>query len=87
MTQTFIDTIIVVTITGLVIVTTGTWSQQDPETGEQISASLMTERHLSRPTWRVGSLGGHTWSGALRSHDPGMVVLWNETSNVSLPRR
>lgn len=42
MTQTFIDTIIVVSCTGLVIVTTGVWSEVDPATGEQISASLMT---------------------------------------------
>ncbi|MDO5683731.1 MAG: alanine/glycine:cation symporter family protein [Propionibacteriaceae bacterium] len=42
MTQTFIDTIIVVSCTGLVIVTTGTWSNIDPETGEQVSAALMT---------------------------------------------
>ncbi len=42
MTQTFIDTIIVVTCTGLVIITTGTWNMIDPETGEQISAALMT---------------------------------------------
>ncbi|HCJ53235.1 alanine/glycine:cation symporter family protein [Glutamicibacter arilaitensis] len=42
MTQTFIDTIIVVTCTGLVIVTTGTWNMIDEETGEQISAALMT---------------------------------------------
>ncbi len=42
MTQTFIDTLIVVTFTGLVIVTTGSWSVIDPETGEQISAALMT---------------------------------------------
>ena len=42
MTQTFIDTIIVVSFTGLVIIATGTWSQTDPETGEQISAALMT---------------------------------------------
>ncbi|SHI45544.1 alanine or glycine:cation symporter, AGCS family [Tessaracoccus bendigoensis DSM 12906] len=41
MTQTFIDTIIVVSMTGLVIVTTGTYHQVD-EAGEQISASLMT---------------------------------------------
>ena len=47
MTQTFIDTIIVVSITGLVIVTTGTWSQTDPETGEQISAALMTGEAFS----------------------------------------
>jgi len=47
MTQTFIDTIIVVTCTGLVIVTTGTWNQVDPETGEQISAALMTGEAFS----------------------------------------
>ena len=47
MTQTFIDTIIVVTCTGLVIIATGTWSQTDPETGEQISAALMTGEAFS----------------------------------------
>ena len=47
MTQTFIDTIIVVTITGLVIISTGTWSQTDPETGEQLSAALMTGEAFS----------------------------------------
>jgi AGCS family alanine or glycine:cation symporter len=47
MTQTFIDTIIVVTCTGLVIVTTGVWNMTDPETGEQISAALMTGEAFS----------------------------------------
>ncbi|WP_029149566.1 alanine/glycine:cation symporter family protein [Microbacterium indicum] len=47
MTQTFIDTIIVVTCTGLVIVTTGVWNQVDPETGGQISAALMTGEAFS----------------------------------------
>lgn len=47
MTQTFIDTIIVVSCTGLVIVTTGVWSQVDPETGVQISASIMTGEAFS----------------------------------------
>jgi len=42
MTQTFIDTIIVVTCTGLVIITTGTWNKIDEATGEQVSAALMT---------------------------------------------
>lgn len=41
MTQTFIDTIIVVTMTGLVIVTTGAYAFVD-DNGEQIPASLMT---------------------------------------------
>ncbi|MDA3146546.1 sodium:alanine symporter family protein [Leucobacter sp. UCMA 4100] len=47
MTQTFIDTIIVVTMTGLVIITTGTWSMVDPDTGEQISKALMTGEAFS----------------------------------------
>ena len=47
MTQTFIDTIIVVSFTGLVIVTTGTWSQTDPNTGDQLEASLMTGEAFS----------------------------------------
>ncbi|GAA4513674.1 alanine/glycine:cation symporter family protein [Brevibacterium yomogidense] len=47
MTQTFIDTIIVVSFTGLTIITTGTWNQVDPETGEQISAALMTGEAFS----------------------------------------
>lgn len=46
MTQTFIDTIIVVTFTGLVIITTGVWKATD-EDGEQISASLMTGEAFS----------------------------------------
>jgi len=41
MTQTFIDTIIVVTMTGLVIVTTGAYAFTD-ENGAQIDASVMT---------------------------------------------
>lgn len=41
MTQTFIDTIIVVTMTGLVVITTGAYTFVD-EAGEQIPASLMT---------------------------------------------
>ena len=42
MTQTFIDTIIVVSCTGLVIITTGVWTEIDPATSEQISPSIMT---------------------------------------------
>ncbi|UXU76589.1 MULTISPECIES: alanine/glycine:cation symporter family protein [unclassified Paracoccus (in: a-proteobacteria)] len=42
MTQTFIDTIIVVTCTGLVLITTGVWAQTDPQTGAQISPAIMT---------------------------------------------
>jgi len=47
MTQTFIDTIIVVTCTGLVIITTGVWNMTDAETGKQISPALMTGEAFS----------------------------------------
>ena len=42
MTQTFIDTIIVVSFTGLTIITTGVWKQVDPSTGEQLSPAVLT---------------------------------------------
>lgn len=42
MTQTFIDTLIVVTMTGLVIVTTGAWQTIDPGTGKLVGAAKMT---------------------------------------------
>lgn len=44
MTQTFIDTLIVVSFTGLCIIVTGAWHEIDPATGEQVSAALMTGR-------------------------------------------
>jgi AGCS family alanine or glycine:cation symporter len=47
MTQTFIDTIIVVSCTGLVIITTGVWTATDPQTGQQISAAIMTGEAFS----------------------------------------
>lgn len=42
MTQTFIDTLIVVSFTGLVIVTTGAWSSTDPDTGEGYTGAELT---------------------------------------------
>lgn len=47
MTQTFIDTIVVVSITGLVIITTGVWQHIDPATGGQYHAALMTGEAFS----------------------------------------
>lgn len=47
MTQTFIDTLIVVSFTGLCIIVTGAWHQIDPATGEQFSAALMTGQAFS----------------------------------------
>lgn len=47
MTQTFIDTIIVVSCTGLVLITTGVWNMADPATGTQLPASIMTGQAFS----------------------------------------
>lgn len=47
MTQTFIDTMIMVSFTGLAIITTGVWKNVDPETGKGISAALMTGEAFS----------------------------------------
>lgn len=47
MTQTFIDTLIVVSMTGLVIVTTGVWNGIDATTGKQVSAAQMTGEAFS----------------------------------------
>ncbi|MFC6352588.1 alanine/glycine:cation symporter family protein [Rothia nasimurium] len=54
MTQTFIDTMIVVTCTGLVLVVTGMWQATD-STGEQISASVMTSQAFASVIGPAGS--------------------------------
>lgn len=46
MTQTFIDTLVVVTFTGLVIITTGVW-KETAANGDQLTASLMTGEAFS----------------------------------------
>jgi len=63
MTQTFIDTIIVVSFTGLVIITTGSWYATDPATGEQLSAALMTAQAFSHGL--PGQWGNHLVTVAL----------------------
>lgn len=54
MTQTFIDTMIVVSCTGLVLVVTGVWQATD-STGEQISASVMTSQAFASVIGPAGS--------------------------------
>ncbi|WP_421084470.1 alanine/glycine:cation symporter family protein [Rothia nasimurium] len=55
MTQTFIDTMIVVTCTGLVLVVTGTWQATDPS-GEQVAASVMTSQAFASVIGPAGSI-------------------------------
>jgi AGCS family alanine or glycine:cation symporter len=42
MTQTFLDTLVVVTFSGLVIVVAGPWDQLNPDTGEQFTGAALT---------------------------------------------
>src|SRR5690625_1327697 len=48
MTQTFIDTLIVVSMTGLVIITTGAWQTIDPATGKLIGAAKIDRKSVVR---------------------------------------
>lgn len=54
MTQTFIDTIIMVTFTGLMLIVTGVWSAQD-DSGEQANPALMVGEAFS--TGMPGDMG------------------------------
>lgn len=57
MTQTFIDTIVVCSITGLAIVTTNSWQVADPATGVALSGAPLTVVAFSHGL--PGNLGGY----------------------------
>ena len=56
MTQTFIDTIVVCSLTGFVIVATGAWSYTDPATGAAMTGAPLTAHAFS--TGLPGNWGG-----------------------------
>jgi alanine or glycine:cation symporter, AGCS family len=60
MTQTFIDTIVVCSMTGFVIIATGSWMKVDPGTGRGFTGSPLTIEAFS-----TGLPG--TWGGAIVS--------------------
>lgn len=47
MTQTFIDTIVVCSMTGFVIVATGAWMKMDPDTGKALTGAPLTAQAFS----------------------------------------
>jgi alanine or glycine:cation symporter, AGCS family len=57
MTQTFIDTIVVCTITGFAIIATGAWMRIDPETGLGYTGAPLTAQAFS--TGLPGQWGGY----------------------------
>lgn len=56
MTQTFIDTIVVCSMTGFVIIATGSWTKVDPATGKGFTGSPLTIEAFS--TGLPGNWGG-----------------------------
>ena len=56
MTQTFIDTIVVCSVTGLAIITTGAYTRADPATGEAFTGAALTVTAFS--TGLPGNAGG-----------------------------
>jgi len=57
MTQTFIDTIVVCSITGFAIIATGAWMRVDPTTGEGFTGAPLTVQAFS--TGLPGQWGGY----------------------------
>ncbi|MUG03658.1 alanine:cation symporter family protein, partial [Bacillus tequilensis] len=83
MTQTFIDTIIVVTCTGLVIITTGAWKMTD-EKGEQISAALMTGEAFSHGL--PGEWGHYIVTIGLVLFAGSTILGWSDYGERSIER-
>jgi AGCS family alanine or glycine:cation symporter len=54
MLGTFIDTLVICTITGLVIVASGAWQMIDPETGKALSGATLTSVAFSQGLPSVG---------------------------------
>ena len=79
MTGTFIDTIVICTMTGLAIVMTGTWNTGLE--GVEITTAAFPEGSA------IPSTGGILCIDALSGilciyHDPGMGLLWREVSGI-----
>jgi AGCS family alanine or glycine:cation symporter len=84
MTQTFIDTIVVVTFTGLVIVTTGVWKATDSD-GVQLAGSDMTAAGFDHSV--LGGVGNYLVAICLFFFALTTVIGWSyygERSAVSL---
>src|SRR5690606_10639188 len=75
MTQTFIDTIVVCSITGLTIVTTGAWMQVDPSTGVGYTGAPLTIQAFS--TGLPGQWGGYIVSIGLALFAYSTILGWS----------
>ncbi|WP_083090500.1 MULTISPECIES: alanine/glycine:cation symporter family protein [Rothia] len=67
MTQTFVDTIVVISMTGFILLTTGTWNSQDPATAASLAFS----------TGLPGSWGGYVVTFCLVLLGYSTVLGWS----------
>jgi len=74
MTQTFIDTIVVCSITGFAIIATGAWTQTDPATGAALTGAPLTAAAFR--TGLPGEWGGHIVSLGLAFFAFSTVLGW-----------
>jgi len=75
MTQTFIDTIIVCSMTGFTIIATGAWMRVDPETGLGYTGAPLTVQAFS--TGLPGSWGGYIVSLGLAFFAFSTLLGWS----------
>ncbi|MCD0443037.1 amino acid carrier protein [Glycomyces sp. A-F 0318] len=89
MTQTFIDTIIVVTLTGLVIVTTGVLGTMD-DAGELVTSSALTrlafEEGLGGAGTAGGAIGGFIVAIGLATFAFSTIIGWSYYGEKCLER-
>jgi len=89
MTQTFIDTIIVVTMTGLVIVVTGVLGTVD-ENGDLVTSSALTrlafEEGLGGPGTVGGAIGGFIVAVGLATFAFSTIIGWSYYGEKCLER-
>ncbi len=75
MTQTFIDTIVVCSMTGFVIIATGSWTEIDPATGRAFTGSPLTVDAFS--TGLPGNWGGAIVSIGLALFAFSTILGWS----------
>jgi alanine or glycine:cation symporter, AGCS family len=74
MTQTFIDTIIVCSLTGFAIIATGAWTQVSPLTGEGLTGAPLTIQAFS--TGLPGTWGGYIVATGLALFAFSTILGW-----------
>lgn len=82
MTQTFIDTIVVCSLTGFTIIATGAWMRVDPATGQGFTGAPLTIQAFS--TGLPGTWGGYIVSVGLALFAFSTILGWSYYGEKSI---